>query len=70
MTGRPSARLPTLDRRGGGRRVVVALGQPAAVAEGDEVVGQLAHIGAVGHADVERPVGGEGSRRAAAPVGC
>ena len=63
LAGRRQAEraLPTLHRRRRGRRVVVALGQPGAVAEGDQVVGQLAHIGAVGHADVERPVGGDGA---------
>ena len=38
---------------------MVALGQAGAVAEGDQVVGQLADVGAVGHADIERPVGGD-----------
>ena len=51
--------LPALHRRGGGRGVVVALRQPVAVTEGDQVAGQLAHVGAVGHAGLERPVGGE-----------
>ena len=59
--GQAERGLPTFDRSGGGRGVVVALGQPGAVAEGDQVGGQLAHVGAVGHADVERPVGGDGA---------
>ena len=63
LAGRRQAEraLPAFDRRGRGRGVVGALGQPGAVAEGDQVVGQLAHVGAVGHADVERPVGGDGA---------
>ena len=63
LAGRRQAEgaLPPFDRGGGGCGVVVALGQPGAVAEGDQVGGQLAHIGAVGHADVERPVGGDGA---------
>ena len=40
---------------------MVGLGQPGAVAQGDQIVGQLAHIGAVGHAHIERPVGGQGT---------
>ena len=51
--------LPAPDRRRGRRRVMITLGQPAAEAEIDQVAGQLAHIAAIGHARVERPVGGD-----------
>ena len=59
--GQTKGGLPALYCGGGGRGVVVGLGQPGAVAQGDQIVRQLAHIGAVGHAHIERPVGGQGT---------
>ena len=40
---------------------MVGLGQARAVAEGDQVGRQLAHVRAVGHADGEGPVGSHGT---------
>ena len=53
--------LPAFDSRRRRRRVVVALGEAAAEAERDQVVGELADVGTVGHPDVERPVGDDGA---------
>ena len=56
----PKRALPSLDRRFRGRRIVVGLRQPVQT-EVDQGGGQLTHVGAVGHAEIEGPVGGDGS---------